>query len=56
MERYIGLLGMVVMFVICWALSTDRKKIDWKLVFCGTFLQAVFALIMLKTQWGKWVF
>lgn len=42
-----GLLGLIVILAVCYLLSYDRKRIDWKLVGGGLFLQIVFALAVL---------
>lgn len=42
-----GILGIVVILGIAYALSYDRKKIDWKLVGGGLLMQIVFALAVL---------
>lgn len=55
-ERAIGLLGIATMLGIAFLLSYDRKRIDWKLVASGLGLQAVFGLIVLKTETGRLVF
>lgn len=55
-EYFASLLGIVVQIAICYALSTDRKKIDWKLVTWGITLQVIFAVLILKTATGQWVF
>jgi CNT family concentrative nucleoside transporter len=55
-ERAIGLLGIATMLGIAFLLSYDRKRIDWKLVASGLGLQAVFGLIVLKTEAGRVVF
>jgi CNT family concentrative nucleoside transporter len=51
--RLVGVLGMVVILAIAWALSTDRRRIAWRTVIAGTALQLVFALLILKTPWGR---
>jgi len=56
MEKLFGLVGLFVMIGICYALSTNRKKIEWRTVINGTFLQLFFALLVLKTHWGQYVF
>lgn len=56
MEKCISIIGFLVMLGICWLWSSDRKKVDWKLVLNGTLLQLVFAVLVLKTPWGKAVF
>lgn len=42
-----GLLGLAVVLAIAYLMSYDRKKIDWKLVGGGLFMQVVFALLIL---------
>ena len=55
-ERLIGLLGIAVMLGIAVLLSSDRKKIDWRLVGTGVGLQALFGVLVLKTELGRTVF
>lgn len=43
-----GLLGMVVLIGIAWAISLGRKRIDWMLVAKGILLQIVLAILILK--------
>ncbi len=42
-----GILGMISVLLVCYLISYDRKRIDWKLVGAGLFLQLVFALSIL---------
>jgi len=56
MEKLISLLGLVAMVAIAFALSSDRKKINWKTVGTGLALQIVFGLLILKTDAGRGVF
>ena len=55
-ERLIGLLGIATMIFIAWLMSYNRKAINWRLVFSGLGLQAVFGVIVLKTDVGRLVF
>ena len=55
-ERLIGLLGIATMIFIAWLMSYNRKAINWRLVFSGLGLQAVFGVIVLKTDIGRMVF
>jgi len=55
-ERLIGLLGIATMLGIAVLLSSNRKRINWKLVASGLGLQAVFGIIVLKTEVGRAVF
>jgi concentrative nucleoside transporter, CNT family len=48
-----GVIGIVVILVLCWLLSTDRRRINWRLVAWGLGLQFVFALLILKTAPGR---
>ena len=54
--RAMGLVGMVSMMGIAWLLSTDRRRISWRLVGMGVLLQVAFALFVLKTAAGAAVF
>jgi len=56
MERFTGLLGFFVILAIAWALSSDRKRIQWRVVVLGTGVQLLFAVLILKTAGGQAVF
>ncbi|HZB11608.1 MAG TPA: nucleoside transporter C-terminal domain-containing protein [Chryseolinea sp.] len=43
-----GFLGILILISIAYFLSSHRKKIDWKLVGAGIFLQILIALLVLK--------
>ena len=47
-----GILGILVLGGIAYLFSSDRKRIEWRLVVVGISLQLVFALLILKTQPG----
>lgn len=53
MERLMSLVGLVVMIAIAYGLSTSRKDIKWKTVGMGIALQLIFAVLILKTPFGK---
>lgn len=53
MEKWISLIGIPIQIGICYALSTNRKKVDWKLVGWGIALQLIFAVLILKTPAGE---
>ena len=55
-ERLIGLIGIATMILIAWLMSFDRKAINWRLVLSGFGLQAVFGLLVLKTDAGRMIF
>lgn len=56
LDRLMGVVGLGVMILIACAMSENRKAIDWRLVGMGILLQAVFALIVLKSAAGLWFF
>jgi concentrative nucleoside transporter, CNT family len=49
-------LGAIVILLIAYALSTNRRAIRWSTVAWGLSLQVVFAIIVLKTTVGERVF
>ena len=56
LARLSGVLGLVAMIAIAWALSSDRRKVNWRLVGMGVVLQAIFAFLVLKTGVGRALF
>ncbi|KAA3597997.1 MAG: NupC/NupG family nucleoside CNT transporter [Calditrichaeota bacterium] len=48
-----GILGLFVFVGIAYAISTDRKSVNWRTVGGGIGLQIFFAIIVLKTEFGK---
>ncbi len=52
MERAISLLGLVVFVGISYALSANRRAVQWRPVLWGIALQLIFALLILKTAPG----
>jgi CNT family concentrative nucleoside transporter len=53
MERFTGLLGIFFLLAIAFAMSNNRRKLDWRLIFWGLSLQLLFALFILKTPIGQ---
>ena len=53
MERFTGLLGLVVILGFCFLASTSRKSIKPQLLLWGLGLQFSFAFLVLKTDFGK---
>ena len=51
-----GLLGISVLVGIAYLFSSDRKRINWRLVGTGILMQLVFALLILKTKIGFAIF
>ncbi len=56
MERFTGLIGIVVILVLAYAMSSNRKAINIRLVVSGLLLQFGLALFVLKTPVGQAVF
>lgn len=53
LDQFRGLLGIAVFILIAWLLSTDRRRVNWRLVTVGMALQFVFAFLCLRTEPGR---
>ena len=53
MGRFTGFLGLVVILGVAWLFSTHKKQIKLRLIAWGMGLQFAFALLVLKTDFGK---
>src|SRR5512140_216227 len=53
MGRFTGLLGLVVILAVAWLFSTHKKEVKLRLIAWGMGLQLAFALLVLKTNFGK---
>ncbi len=51
-----GLLSLTVLLSVLWIFSAHRRNIDWPLVGKGLGVQLLFALVVLKTEWGRGFF
>ena len=56
MENYIGILGIIVLLGIAFLLSNNKTLVDKNIIFWGLGLQVSFAIIILKTSFGKALF
>jgi CNT family concentrative nucleoside transporter len=56
MHRFIGVLGMLTMMGLAYAFSTNRRAIRKKTVAWGLALQIVFAFLVLRWEFGRWLF
>jgi CNT family concentrative nucleoside transporter len=54
--KLISLLGLASMVAVAWAISMDRKRFPWRTVWWGLGLQLVFAVVIIKTEFGRLVF
>ncbi len=46
-----GLIGVLFLLGIAWLMSSDRKRIKWRIVGAGLLLQTVLAVLVLKVGW-----
>ncbi|NUM51733.1 MAG: Na+ dependent nucleoside transporter [Flavobacteriales bacterium] len=51
-----GILGMVVLVLIAWLFSVNRKKVNWSLVGKGILIQLVLAILILKVPFIEYFF
>ncbi|MBU0690864.1 NupC/NupG family nucleoside CNT transporter, partial [bacterium] len=51
MERIQSLIAIPILIGIAWAMSSHRDKFPWRVVFWGTGLQLIFAILILWTPW-----
>ncbi|TWT46096.1 Nucleoside permease NupX [Phycisphaerae bacterium RAS1] len=51
-----GLLGLFVLMLIAWLLSSDRRRVPVKIILGGLLLQFTLALLVLRTDSGRAVF
>lgn len=56
MERFTGLIGVVLIFAIAFLMSNNRKAINYRLVFSGIAIQITLAVFILKVPLGKTIF
>lgn len=54
--RFTGLLGILAIIAVGYGLSRDRSAIKWRVVGIGLGLQFVFALFVLRTDFGRTLF
>lgn len=54
--KSISLLGLIAFVALAWACSLDRKRFPWRTVLSGLALQFVFALFILRTDFGRGLF
>ncbi len=51
-----GTIGMLFLLLVCYLLSSNRRKIAWRLVFSGLALQLIFAILVLKVPFVATIF
>lgn len=55
-DIFFGVFGLAVLLGIAWLFSAQRDKVQWRIVGLGIALQLIFALLVLRTSWGKGLF
>ena len=55
-QRLQSLMGLVILLLLAWGLSVDRRIVPWRVIAWGLSLQLVFALFILKTPVGAAIF
>jgi CNT family concentrative nucleoside transporter len=56
LDRVVSFFGLFALIGVCYAISDNRSRINWKLVAWGMGLQLLFGVLVLKTAPGLWVF
>ena len=53
LERMTGILGIILLLLIAYGLSNNRKQINYRTVIWGFSLQFIFAFLILRTPIGR---
>lgn len=56
MSRFVGLIGIVVIFLLCYLMSNNRKSINYKTIGMGFILQVSLAIFIFKVPLGQQMF
>lgn len=56
MDRFTGLIGVVVILGLAFLMSNNRRAINYRLVISGLAIQLIMALFILKTSIGQSIF
>ncbi|XP_048753861.2 solute carrier family 28 member 3-like [Ostrea edulis] len=55
-ENAVSIAGLAIYIILFYVFSKNPAKINWRPVFWGFAIQYIFALIILRTQWGYGAF
>jgi len=55
-ERAASAFGLVILIAIAWAMSSDRRRVSWRIVVWGLIIQFGLAVVLLKTPAGRLFF
>jgi len=56
MERFTGILGIILIFALAFLMSNNRKAINYRLVLSGFTIQILLAVFILKVPLGQTIF
>ena len=56
LARMRSLLGVALLLFVAWLWSSNRRAVRYRLVFWGLGLQLTFAVLILNTAPGRWIF
>ncbi len=56
MSRFIGLIGIIVIFLLCYLMSNNKKAINFKTIGMGFILQVSLAIFIFKVPLGQKLF
>ena len=54
MDRWIGILGILLILGVAYLSSTNRRAIRWRTIAWGIGLQILFAFAVLRWPWGQY--
>ena len=50
MERFVGIIGIIVIFLIVFLMSNNKKAINYKTIVTGFILQILLAIFIFKVK------
>ncbi len=56
MDRFVGIVGIIAIFLLAFLMSNNKKAINLKTVLSGFAIQICLALFVLKVPLGVWIF
>ncbi len=56
MERYIGIIGILIIFILAFLMSNNKKAINYKTIGIGFLLQILLAVFIFKVPIGEKIF
>jgi CNT family concentrative nucleoside transporter len=56
MEKIQSITGILVLALIAWIISENRRDVKWRTVATGILLQFALALLLIKAPGAQWIF